>query len=342
MIHADLPADLTFEQFKALAMREPDLSGDWIYELEANEFDDEATALYPCFELYSTSRCFFRSLDEAEKYMREELVTPSVYRFVITQRPVGRLSNEHGAQWLYDHTGALIDRTITRWDSDGGMESLFFGRPAGQLRFKGGDIVEVVGRDKVNLGVVVGTPYPLEWYWENYLKHGKEYYFDASDEANYYILEGPGYMHHVHANTISLMSPRWPVPDDIRRYFEHSLRHADDEDYEEVYRTNYFGDNEIGLLGRNEIDIIYDASTRRHRLTYICDDAIMSDNDKRMLLPGMLDAAQLGRLTRWLSEVMYGRTRLWYLIRHWNENCCNYVSQPQLPLDTTIEQLLKQ
>ena len=53
MIHADLPADLTFEQFKALAMREPDLAGDWIYELEANEFYDEAT-LYPCFELNST------------------------------------------------------------------------------------------------------------------------------------------------------------------------------------------------------------------------------------------------------------------------------------------------
>ncbi len=318
MIHADLPSDLTFEQFKALALREPDLTGDWIYDLEVSEFDDEMTELYPAFELYNTSHFFFRSLEEAEKYMREQLVKSSVYRFVITQRPLGRLSNEHGAQWLYDHTGTLLDYTITRWDSDGGMESLFFGRPAERSRFKKGDIVEVVGRDGVNLAVVAGEPYPLEWYWESYQRHGKEYYFDASDEANYYLLEGPGYMHHVHANTISLMAPRCPVPDDIRRYFDYCLECADKEDCREVYKTDYFPHDAIGELEKNSVEITYDPVAKRHRLGYSTSDM------------------QLDKL----NEVMYGRTRLWYLIRDWNENVRNSLTEPELSLDTTLQQLL--
>lgn len=341
MIHAEIPSDMTLEQFTALAMREPDLRGDWIYELEASEFDDEETDLYPEFEIAWTSRYYFHSLDDAERYMREKLVKPSIYRFVITQCPVGRLSNEHGAQWLYNHAGTLVDRTVTRWDADGGLESIFFGRPAERLRFKKGDIVEVAGHGKVNLAVVAGEPYPLEWYWDNYRRHGKEYYFDASDEANYYLLEGPGYMHHVHANTISLMSPRWPVPDNIRGYFEHCLECADEEDCENLYRANYFLKNAIGELGKNEISIIYDSASQCHRLSYIGDNAVNSRTDRRIVMPGTFDDAQLVRLTRWLTEVMYGRTRLWYLIRDWNLNHRRDDLEPELSLDTTVEQLLK-
>ncbi|MBD5215540.1 MAG: hypothetical protein HDS78_03345 [Bacteroidales bacterium] len=341
MIHADIPSDLTFEQFKALAMREPDLAGNWIYELEASEFDDEETDRYPLFELYSTPRYIFRSLEEAERFMREQLAKPSIYRFVITQRPIGHFSNEHGAQWLYDHNGTMIDRTNTRWDADGGLESIFFGRPVEWLRFHNGDIVEVFDNGKVNLAIVAGEPYPLEWYWQRYLRHGKEYYFDASDEAYYYLLEGPGYMHHVHASTINLMKPRWTVPDDIRLYFEYCLECGDLEDCDDVYNAQYFGDNDIGELGVNKITITYDSAAQCHRLIYVVDNTVNSDNDKRMVLPGALDEAQIARLTRWLNEVMYGRTRLWYLIRDWNVNRRNFKLQPELSLDTTPEQLLK-
>lgn len=341
MIHADIPTDLTFEQFRAIATREPNLTGDWIYELEVTEFDDEETQLYPEFEISIPAHYFFRSLEDAEKYMRDHLLTPAVYRFVITQIPVGSLANEHGVQWLYDHTGRLIDRTITRWDADGGLDSLFFGRPAEQMRFKRGDIVEVVWDRKVNLAIVAGEPYPLEWFWERYRRHGKDYYFDASDEANYYLLEGPGYMYHDHVNTISIMKPRRPVPDDIRRYFEYCLECADLEDCSDVYNAQYFRDSAIGELGKNEIALTYDSAAQCHRLIYVVDDAIDRDNDKRMVLPGSLDDAQIGRLKRWLNEVMYGRSRLWYLIRYWNIYQRNYDLQPELSLDTTPEQLLK-
>ncbi len=341
MINTAIPSNLTFEQFKAFAMREPDLSGSWIYELEEAEFDNEETDLYPLFELGSPSRYFFSSLDDAERYMREKLLKPSVYRFVITQRPVGRLSNDHGAQWLYDHNGIMIDRTITSWKPDGNPESIFFGRPAGQIRFKRGDIVEVVWRDKVNLAIVASTPYPLEWYWENYQRHRKEYYFDASDEANYYLLAGPGYMHHDHANTISLMKPRRPIPDEIRRYFDYCLEYADEEDCMDRYNAVYFGKDTLGELGKNEICIIYDSVSHCHRLSYVVDNAVISENDRRMVVPGTLDDAQIARLTRFLKEVMYGRTRLWYLIRDYNVNHRHYDLEPELSLDTTVEQLIK-
>lgn len=344
MIITKLPHNLTYEQFKALAIREPDLTGDWIYELEETEFYAEDIAqLYPEFYLYSPIRYFFRSLEDAERHMCENLLKPSIYRFVITQRPVGSPAYEHGAQWLYDHNGNLIDRTTTRWDFSGGVESLFFGRPPEGIRFKKGDIVEVAEKDRVYLAVIGSEHLPLEWYWKKYSHLRETYFFDASDEMSHYLLDGPGYRHHSHANTINLMSCRWPVPDDIRRYFEYSLECANEEDCYEVYQTDYFTRYSVGEIGNENIGIIYDSSTHHHRLVYIQYDEFKESDGKETetILPGMLDKAKIERLTRWLNKVMHGRPRLWYIIRHWNTHCRDSDSEPVLSLNTPIEELLK-
>lgn len=340
ILNGDIPSNLTFEQFKALAMREPDVTGNWLYELASTEYDNEDENMYPQFELGLTTRYLFTRLEDAERFMRERLAAPSIYNFIITQLPLGVDVSEHGAKWLYDSTGKLLDRTTTHWIDSDGLDSIYFG-PAREPRFHRGDIVEVWGRDKkVNLAIVLHEPNPLEWYWERYQKHGKDYYFDSSDEEMYYLLEGPGYMHHDHAGTLSLMPTRRPVADDIRRYFEHCAEHADDEDCEEVFHTAYYSDTDAGLLGENKIVLLYDESSKRHRLAYIVDNPILSDNDRRMVLPGTLNETQLERLKRFLSEVMYGKPRLWYLIRDWNEYHRFDGLEPVLSPDSTIEELL--
>lgn len=337
MRHSDIPTDLTFEQFKALAMREPDLEGDWVYELRMTEYDPDEELPYPQFELGVTTRYLFPRLEDAEGYMRERLTGPSVYCFHITQLPLGADISRHGAQWLYDNAGTLLDRKVTHWDES--LESIYFG-PAREPRFHRGDIVEVRGRDnKVNLAVVVSEPLPIEWFWEKYQKLRGDYYFDASDDA-YYLLEGPGYMHHTHVSDLSLMAPRRPIPDDIRRYFGHCLECADEEDCTKVYHAAYFSDTEPGKLGEDEIGLLYDEATGRHRLSYTIYDFAKDSNDRRVILPGTLDEARLAEVWCFLSQVMYGKTRLWYLIRDWNEYYRDADRQPHLSPDTTINQLL--
>lgn len=105
-----------------------------------------------------------------------------------------------------------------------------------KIRFKKGDIVEVTVNDRAHLAVIASEQHPLEWYWKKYCLLRGNYFFDASDEMVYYLLNGPGYSHHSHINSISLMSPRWHVPDDIRRYFDHCLECAADEDCQKFIR----------------------------------------------------------------------------------------------------------
>lgn len=212
-----------------------------------------------------------------------------------------------------------------------------------KIRFKKGDIVEVTVNDRAHLAVIASEQHPLEWYWKKYCLLRGNYFFDASDEMVYYLLNGPGYSHHSHINSISLMSPRWHVPDDIRRYFDHCLECAADEDCQKVYKTDYFTRHTIGEIGYKNIGIRYDTAALCHSLVYFQNDEIKESDGKitEIILPGMLDNTKIERITRWLNKVMYGRTRLWYLIRHWNSHCRDYNNEPPLSLNITSEQLLE-
>lgn len=62
ILNGDIPSNLTFEQFKALAMREPDVTGNWLYELASTEYDNEDENMYPQFELGMATRYLFTRL----------------------------------------------------------------------------------------------------------------------------------------------------------------------------------------------------------------------------------------------------------------------------------------
>lgn len=224
----DIPDNLTFEQFKVLADRQPSLEGDWVYRLTHSTLWGDYE--YPEFRIHNI-RYLFLSLKEAEKYIRERLVPETerydTYRFLIEQVPIGDAENLIGAAWVYDKEGSLVETATTVCKGEYPYSS-FFGRSKERIRFQEGDIVEVVNGDNVHLAIVGDEGPTVKWFWDLYRrsmpernKFGKGYYCaDYSDDC-YYMIDAPGC--HAHQHVTTLMAPSLPIPQDIREYFEECL-----------------------------------------------------------------------------------------------------------------------
>lgn len=117
MIRNELSSNLTFEEFKALAEQEPSLKGRWIYMLTRKMMHaDEMKHPYPRFELSHEEILYFRSLADAEKYMRNH--TPNVYCNCVKQLPFGDKGengySNQGAEWLYGWDGKVYGGMVIR------------------------------------------------------------------------------------------------------------------------------------------------------------------------------------------------------------------------------------
>ncbi len=330
--------NLTFEEFKEYADRQPSLDGNWIYRMEHIVLNDNT--MYPEFKTF-TSEYYFHTFEDAENFIREIISDETdayadTYAFIITQLAVGEKHwSPRGASWLYDYKGNLIDYCITTCEEDP-YKSAFFGRSAERMRFKKGDIVEVLSRDSVNLAVVAADGPSVEWFWGLYNRSKDKcggYFADASDDC-YYIIDGPGYAFHSHAPALSLMKPRFPIPEDVRDFFRHCLDKAEEECCIDRYTVASYSED-ISELSATSIGIRYDADRRHHVLVKeIYDDTTCewSIHD--------LDADEIARLTPWLNQVLYGKSRLWYIIREWNNQDRDEDREPELSPDTTVSQLL--
>ena len=151
----------------------------------------------------------------------------------------------------YDSNGKLVEQTRCSgmWDEKPDEKySKFRGRPANNVRFKKGDIVEVSdGRDEVQLAVIVSIPVDIEWSWnyrirciegmkkdcpeeeltdtviEKYFRH------DMGDDC-YIVIDGPGYYYHSHINSIYVFKPLFPIRSHIRHRFERYYNSLLEED----------------------------------------------------------------------------------------------------------------
>lgn len=170
---------------------------------------------YPEFGIYIRTY-LFTDFADAQKAAAEG----DCYCSRITQLPDGGSEDESGAAWLYDANGTLIDYTITTWENDP-LKSRFFGRQASRQRFRKGDIVEVIERDKVHLAVVGADMPSVDWFWSLYekCKDLNNYFPDASDDC-YYMIDGQGEAFHSHVSPVALMKPSRPVSEEIIQYFK--------------------------------------------------------------------------------------------------------------------------
>lgn len=336
-----IPENLTFEQFKALADRQPSMEGNWLYRLTQEMFLNKYT--YPEFRLCRAKYLFY-SHEEAVRYMREKLVGKDrrheTYRFLISQIPVGEKEYMHGAQWLYDYQGNLLDYSVTLPIRYGNYpDCTFFGRSREHVRFQKGDIVEVVSGDTVNLAIVGAEGPAVEWFWDLYLESNDYGYpYDDSDDC-YFTIDVPGGHHH--APTLSLMKPRQPIPQDVKEYFEECLRRHENDEAKYDLRILDMDDSCMSDVKTSDIVLKYDSESKEHRL-FIRETNFVTtkvgERETLKCLPDDFSDDEVQKIKNWLMFKKYGKTRLWYLITQWNDQ--KWEHEPELSPDTAADELL--
>lgn len=289
----------------------------------------------------------FLSLNEAEKYMREKLLPDNeqydTYRFLIEQVPIGKHENKTGATWVYDKNGELVETSTTWCDPGIYPESVFFGRSKEGIRFYEGDIVEVVDGDSVHLAIVGAEPPTVEWFWGLYCR-SKDYGYntDCGDDC-YYVVDGPG--EHDHPHSTMVMKPSRPIPQDIKEYFEECLAMSKRQDVKYDTRFNWMQRESMFDAAESKIILRFDLLSERHQLMLRTFNDITGTNSER-ILPADFSEKELHDISEWLNFKKYGKSRLWYLIREWNDTH-DYLDEPDplyplLSPDTPLEELLKQ
>ena len=183
----------------------------------------------------------------------------------------------------------------------------------------------------------------VKWFWDLYRrsmlernKFGKSYYFAGFSDDCYYVIDAPGC--HAHQHVTTLMAPSLPIPQDIREYFEECL--ALSKQSEDHYDSRIIIMESTAIFDTAQIDMTlhYDSDRKRHRLSLRTIDNI-NDTESERELPLDLSKEELQKISEWLRFKKYGKSRLWYLIREWNEF---YSSDtiPALSPDTPLEEML--
>ena len=124
---------------------------------------------YPSYEVQTRKVGTAFSLEVAERIVRETVglaegapVPGRLHSLRVVQIPVGRHAPEWAplSEYLYDRDGKLMDRRTVPWDCD----SVFPGRKAEDVRFRPGDICEVLDtvRGRAYLAFVVDVPPSVE------------------------------------------------------------------------------------------------------------------------------------------------------------------------------------
>ena len=334
----ELNPNMTFEEFEALANRQPNLKGSWIYRVTQAIYKNNLKHPYPKFELDYSRECYFKTFQSAEKFIKKN--TENVYCSWILQIPCGLYSeyDGYGASWLYDQNGELLDYTATHGIFEKAEDFSFFGRPKSRQRFKVGDIVEVVGPKHVRLAVLNHQIPDVKWCWRIYKNCQKRndwpYFLDFSDDSAV-VIDGPNYYCHDHVNALSLMKPRFPIPEDIladMQTWNERCKNEEESEWlkaqapraEEREKEN--GEN-IGEYYEMNIYLHFDSNNENPHLHIndlyglkvgLCiDRPEYYDHDD---YTGRLTDNQLKSLYSHLSSSDLEKTRWWYMLRKWNED----------------------
>lgn len=159
----------------------------------------------------------------AEDYLKTYAQDPqnreNVYAFYIREVPVDLPAP--GVQCLservYGPDGQLIDfRDFSSVDEEPGV---FEGRTPERIRFKQGDIVEVLGMDEVELAYVANGPVSREEAAR--INSEAIITLDVTDDS-YMVFLGPTFSFHQHIDALHVFSPRLKVPGPMLRRIERS------------------------------------------------------------------------------------------------------------------------
>lgn len=178
---------------------------------------------YPVFKVYWIQLHIASSFTLAEEFLNTYAQDPrnreDVYAFFIREVPVDVPAP--GVQCLservYGPDGQLIDfRDFSSVDEAPGV---FEGRTPERIRFKQGDIVEVLGMDEVELAYVANGPVSREEAAR--INSGAIITLDVTDDS-YMVFLGPTFSFHQHIDALSVFSPHFKIPGPMLRKIEKS------------------------------------------------------------------------------------------------------------------------
>lgn len=250
--------NLTKEQFLYLADNRPEITVESIYQLQVYEIRSKFVGCSPkfpdCYErktpegnwtlpLKYMGIGFFSTFEEAETALHRCHITDTNHSAIIRRMPIDRyLGAEWLEWWLYDGKGQLIDRSVCTPFFDQQHEYIsgrYMGRREGSLRFKKGDIVEVMddrNPGQVYLGIVRSVPRSPEqmWsahnLWRNYKRLERNtlsqpiskisegfYHIDASHDK--YFIRDLGSKWIRGEEPYKVFPPTLPIPEEVKKTF---------------------------------------------------------------------------------------------------------------------------
>ncbi len=254
---------INFEDFEELARNCPRKEQDTIFVLSRtviDELPERCRQHYPEYEITRDRNIgYFHTLEDAESAMRKhvEKVRKSLsegdrfedetFCYEIKERPIGELGYACAivSHRVYDADGCFLEQTLCAsgcFTEEDYIYGIFRGRTEEQMRFKPGDIVEVVNHNKVSLGFVVCQPLSVEDCWRMWQRHIKERetliaetgdphdagmpeYFGCDDSDDCYIvLTTSQYISHSHEPVTDVFAPHFPIPNYIRKRLETAYR----------------------------------------------------------------------------------------------------------------------
>ena len=161
---------------------------------------------YPSYDVNTLKVGSAFSLDSAERIVSEtvgidkaDCLGSSLHSLRIIELPVGKyaLDWQSLSEYVYDRDGRLLDCRPTPYDG------MFSGRTSDQLRFREGDLCEVLDGERVYLGFVVEVPPSVE---EASRINANPFHLDGNDDS-YIVLPDPHYISHDHVDSLRIFRP---------------------------------------------------------------------------------------------------------------------------------------
>ena len=165
---------------------------------------------YPSYDVRTLKVGSAFSLDGAERIVsetvgidKEDCLGSSLHSLRIIEIPVGKyaLDWQSLSEYVYDRDGKLLDSRTAPYDG------MFPGRRSDQLRFREGDLCEVLDGERVYLGFVVEVPPSVE---EAVRINANPFHLDGTDD-NYIVLPDPHYVNHDHVDSLKIFRPMHKV-----------------------------------------------------------------------------------------------------------------------------------
>ncbi len=235
---------MTYEEFKELALNPPRYQGGTIcrldvycYVAEWGDFSDGAELHHGFRGYYSALTGAKRCMSKVCESLRKEGFR--IYCAIITELPtnVNMHIDRPVSVRVFDEDANLIEQTLCSqlWRNNEPTE-IFRGRTESQMRFKAGDIVEMLeiwaeSPATIKTAIITATPPSVERCWGLQDKLPDDLYPGIEDDAYEFITWNPELANIYSCHPICLFKPHFPISEqrknELNEWFRFATEHPD-------------------------------------------------------------------------------------------------------------------